>query len=183
MVRMIPVLMALILLLSVPAAAAEVTENESLEVSDPTVAETAASETGLDEDSTAVLSDGASLSGGYYFVCDCDLGYDLKFYVPVEWAHDAFALDASGDLINMSNSTCYAYCPEFPEYSVYCSRFSNFIYRSNNLTYDLNITEISDTNLDLLQDESYHLSDSDMLVLIAGLIFFFGAGFMVLRRR
>lgn len=50
-------------------------------VSDPApIAEDEAS------DSAALAS--SDLSGGYYFVCDCDLGYDLKFYVPLEWASD-----------------------------------------------------------------------------------------------
>lgn len=131
----------------------------------------------------AALAESYDLSGGYYFICDCDLGYDLKFYVPVEWAFDAFALNASGVLVNMSTSTCYAYCPEFPEYSVSCSRFSTFTYRSNNIYTDLNISDISDTNINFLDNEVKKPSDSDMLLVIAGLIFVFGACFMILRRR
>lgn len=130
----------------------------------------------------ALAGDGA-LAGGYYFVADCALGYDLKFYVPLEWAHDVFTLDSSGAPVNLSNSTCYAYCPDYPDYTISCSRFGTFTYRATNYnTTDLEITEISETNISFLEDEMQRLSEYDLLLLIAGLIFIFGACGILLRR-
>lgn len=136
------------------------------------------------ETGVSVLAVDGSLAGGYYFVCDCALGSDLKFYVPLEWAHDVFTLDSSGEPVNLSNSTCYAYCPVYPDYTISCSRFGTFTYRASNYnTTDLQITNISDTNIEFLEDETQLPSDSDLLLLIAGLIFVFGACGLVLRRR
>lgn len=135
-------------------------------------------ETGAD----ALALDG-SLAGGYYFVCDCALGSNLKFYVPLEWAHDAFTLDSSGELVNLSNSTCYAYCPEYPDYTFSCNRFGTFTYRATNYsTTDLQIRNISETNIEFMEDEMKRPSDSDLLFLIATLIFVFGALFILIRR-
>lgn len=123
-------------------------------------------------------------AGGYYFVCDSALGNDLKFYVPLEWAHDVFTLNSSGALVNLSNSTCNAYCPAYPDYTISCSRFGTFTYRATNYnTSDLRISNISDTNIDFLEDETQIPSDSDLLLLIVVLIFVFGACGLVLRRR
>lgn len=120
----------------------------------------------------AVLAVSDPFSGGYWFVCDCALGSDLKFYVPADWACDMFALDSSGAPVNMSNTTVYAYCDQFPDYTFSCSRFGKFTYRTSNNynSADLNITEISDTNIDFLENNSYRLSDYDLCILICALI-------------
>lgn len=124
----------------------------------------------------------STLAGGYYFVADCALGSDLKFYVPLEWAHDVFTFDSSGSLVNLSNTTCNAYCPAYPDYTFSCSRFGTFTYRATNYnTTDLQIRNISETNIEILEDESRRISDSDLLVLIAALIFVFGWVFMFRR--
>lgn len=125
-----------------------------------------------------------SLAGGYYFVCDSALGNDLKFYVPLEWAHDVFTLNSSGALVNLSNTTCNAYCPAYPDYTISCSRFGTFTYRATNYnTSDLRVTNITDTNIDFLEDDTQIPSDSDLLLLIAALIFVFGLCGFILRRR
>lgn len=123
------------------------------------------------------------LAGGYYFVADCALGSDVTFYVPLEWAHDVFTLDRSGAPVNLSTSTCYAFAPAFPDYTIQCSRFGTFTYRATNYnTSDLLITEITDTNIEFLEDETQRPSDSDMLLLIAALVFVFGACSILIRR-
>lgn len=120
----------------------------------------------------AALAGSDPFTGGYWFVCDCDLGYDLKFYVPLEWATDQFTLDTSGAPVNMSNTTVNAYCPSFPDYTFFCSRFSTFTYRATNYnTSDLNITKISDTNIDFLEENSFRLSDYDLRILGCSLVF------------
>lgn len=136
------------------------------------------------ETGVSVLAVDGSLAGGYYFVCDCALGSNLKFYVPLEWAHDVFTLDSSGAPFNLSISNCYAYCPTYPDYTFVCSRMETFSYRySNYANSDLQVTNISDTNIEFLQDETQLPSDSDLLLLIAALIFVFGACGLLLRRR
>ena len=135
------------------------------------------------EEAAAPFAVSGSLAGGYYFVCDCALGSDLKFYVPLEWAHDVFTLDRSGALVNLSNTTCYAYCPTYPDYTFSCSRFGTFTYRASNYnTSDLLITNISDTNIEFLEDESRTPSDCELLFLIAAMVFIFGALSFLIRR-
>lgn len=151
--------------------------------SDPEESTEATMETTSDETDIAPLALDGALAGGYYFVCDCALGYDLKFYVPLEWAHDVFTFDSSGEPVNLSNSTCYAYCPNYPDYTFSCSRFGTFTYRASNYsTTDLNITDISETNITFLEDETPRLSDYQVLILIAAMIFLFGAVGFVTRR-
>ena len=135
------------------------------------------------EEEASPLAVSGSLAGGYYFVADCALGSAVKFYVPLEWAHDVFTLDRSGAPVNLSNSTCYAYAPAFPDYTIQCSRFGTFTYRASNYnTSDLQITNISETNIEFLEDETQRPSDSDVLLLIAALVFVFGACFILIRR-
>lgn len=132
-------------------------------------------ETAENEENISALAADSDLSGGYYFVCDCDLGYDMKFYVPLEWAHNVFALDGSGAPVNMSTSTCYLYCPAYPDYTFSASRFGTFTYRASNYnTTDLEIRNINDTNITFIEDESNRLSDSEVLLMIACMIFMFG---------
>ena len=124
----------------------------------------------------AVSSVSDALSGGYYFVCDCALGSDLTFFVPLEWAHDVFTYDSSGAPVNLSNNTCYAYCPDFPDYTFSCSRFGTFTYRASNYnTSDLHITEVTDTNMSFFEGSGTSLSDSDLVMLCCVLIFFVAA--------
>ena len=135
------------------------------------------------EEEASPLAVSGSLAGGYYFVADCALGSAVKFYVPLEWAHDVFTLDRSGAPVNLSNSTCYAYAPAFPDYTIQCSRFGTFTYRASNYnTSDLQITNISDTNIEFLEDETQRPSDSDVLLLIASLVFMFGSLCILIRR-
>lgn len=124
--------------------------------------------------SVAAVSD--ALSGGYYFVCDCALGSDLTFYVPLEWAHDVFTFDRSGAPVNLSNNTCYAYCPDFPDYTFSCNRFDTFTYRATNYnTTDLRITEVTDTNMSFFEGSGTSMSASDLQILCCVLIFFVAA--------
>lgn len=130
----------------------------------------------------AALAGSDPFTGGYWFVCDCSLGYDLKFYVPAEWSTDLFTLDSSGAPVNVSNSTVYAYCDSFPEYTFSASRYGRFVYRGSNYNnVELNITRISDTNIDFLEDNPVRLSDQDFRVLACSLIFLVAA-ILIIRR-
>ena len=120
----------------------------------------------------AALAGSDLFAGGYWFVCDCVLGYDLTFYVPADWADGQLTLNSSGAPVNMSNNTVYAYCPDFPDYTFSAARFSTFTYRASNYnTVDLNVTSISDTNIDFLDDGSRRLSDYQLKVLSCALVF------------
>lgn len=174
MYRLLCFSLCLVFLLALPVSASETTT--------PTADSEAI--TDIPEDTPMALLITGSLSGGYYFICDCSLGDGLKFYVPLEWAHNALAIDSSGAPVNMSTSTCYAYCEDYPSYTFSCSRFGTFTYRSTDYsTTDLEVTNIADTNIQFLEDESYRLSDYDMLVLIASLLFLSVILPVVLRRR
>lgn len=183
-------MIVIICMLAVPVSAAAIDEEGSTygTVTDPTDS-LADSEVSSDpvpaeeENSVSALSvaDG-DLAGGYYFVCDCALGDDLKFYVPVEWAHDVFTTDSSGELVNLSSSTCYAYCPDYPDYTFSCSRFNSFTYRaSGSTTADLNISSVSDTNMSFFDSDSVLLSSEDILLLMAAFLFVL-IGLTVIRR-
>lgn len=124
------------------------------------------------EANPVLLALDSDLAGGYFFTCDCALGNGLRFYVPLEFAHDVFTFDGSGTLINLSNSTCYAYCPDFPDYTISCSRFSSFTYRASNYnTADLNIHNVTESNMTFLEGDGLPLSDLDVKLLIFAMIF------------
>ena len=152
------------------------------ELDPETPMESSPSSVALAEEASPLAVSG-SLAGGYYFVADCALGSAVKFYVPLEWAHDVFTLDRSGAPVNLSNSTCYAYAPAFPDYTIQCSRFGTFTYRASNYnTSDLQITNISDTNIEFLEDTTQRPSDSDMLLFISSILVVFGFSILVSRR-
>lgn len=178
------------LMLAVPVSASSVDEegasdgtvaNSAAAASDQEVTETSVSAQEANSVAPLAVADG-DLAGGYYFVADCALGSDIKFYVPLEWAHDVFTIDSSGNLVNLSNSTCYAYCPDYPSYTFSCSRFNSFTYRASNYdTSDLEITDISETNMSFMDSNTFMLSDQDFQLLIAALIFVV-AGLIIIRR-
>lgn len=135
------------------------------------------------EEEASPLAVSGSLAGGYYMLVDCALGSDVMLYVPLEWATDVFTLDRSGAPVNLSNSTCYAYAPAFPDYTIQCSRFGTFTYRSSNYnTMDLMIMEISESNIRFLDDTAPLLSDRELLLLIFVVLFLFGAFSILIRR-
>lgn len=152
---------------------------EGTDSTDPSDPETDTPAPLADQEGTqdpALLAVSGGLAGGYYFTADCALGSDLTFYVPLEWAHDVFTLDSSGAPVNLSNNTCYAYCPDYPEYTFNCSRFGTFTYRASNYnTTDLNITDISDTNMTFFEGNGVGLSDQDAQLLTNVLIFIVAA--------
>ena len=174
-------LVIFVLLLVIPAYATDVdggnVDDGVIESSDPTVPlASVAEESSLPSEEVgqdpALLAESDAFSGGYWFVCDCALGYDLKFYIPVDWADGQFTFNSSGAPVNMSNSTVYAYCPDFPDYTFSAARFSEFTYRATNYnTSDLNISKVIDTNIDFLDDGSRRLSDYQLKVLSCALVF------------
>ena len=129
----------------------------------------------------------ADLQGGYYFVADSALGTGLKFYVPAEYATGSLTYDSSGYLFNLTGSSIYLYCPDYPDYTIYAPRFSVFQYRSGSgsgYTYvDLNAANVTDTNVQIYDaDPGKSLGTSEVLMIIVSLIVVLIACFVILRR-
>lgn len=163
--------LALALTLALPVNAAEVSPDESI----PVISETVPSETEpvgqIQLGDPALYTIGGSLSGGYFFDCNCSLGNGIRFYVPVEWAQDTFALDSTGAPVNMSNNTVYAYCPAFPEYTFSASRFNTFTYRGDGVqARDLVITSVTDSNIHFLKDTVSYPGVQELLVIAVCLL-------------
>lgn len=110
------------------------------------------------------------LAGGYYFVADSALGNGLRFYVPAEFASGSLTYDSSGYLFNLTTSSIYLYCPDYPDYTIYAPRFSGFQYRTSNSSgytnVDLKVANVTDTNVELLQDDPVLLPDLQVLLIM-----------------
>lgn len=81
--------------------------------------------------SPSPASDTASslVSGLASYYVNSNLG-KIHLYVPVGVSGDCLRL-SSGSLLNMSNSSVYLYCPEFPNYSFWANRFQGVQYRQS----------------------------------------------------
>lgn len=129
----------------------------------------------------------ADLAGGYYLTGDSALGSDLTFYVPAEYASGALTYNSSGYLFNLSNSSIYLYCPDYPDYTIYAPRFSVFQYRTSSgtgYTYvDLNLTDVTAANVEILTESpSLALSSEKILVMILAVVIVGVGAFVLLRR-
>lgn len=163
--------LSLVFVLALPVNATEVSSDESI----PVVSESVPIETEpvgqIQLGDPALYTVGGSLSGGYFFDCNCSLGNGIRFYVPVEWAQDALAIDSTGAPVNMSNSTVYAYCPAFPEYTFSASRFNTFTYRGDGLqSTELGITSVTESNIKFLKDTVLYPGVQELLVMAVCLL-------------
>ena len=127
-------------------------------------------------DDVPVLYASGGIVGGYYFVCDCALGNDIKFWIPADFASDSISIDGSGSLVNMTNSTIYLMPDDTTinnNYTIQAPRFSSFQYRRDSSGYtwsSLAITNISDTNISWLDDTPQAVPISRYFVLIASIL-------------
>lgn len=127
-------------------------------------------------DDVPILYASGGIVGGYYFVADCALGQGVKFWVPADFAQGSITMDSSGSLVNMTNSTIYLMPDDSSLNSVYtiqAPRFSSFLYRRDASGYtwsDLNISNISDTNISWLDDTVQAVPPSSYFVLIASIL-------------
>lgn len=129
----------------------------------------------------------SDLTGGYYITGDSSMGTGLKFYVPSNFVSGSLTYDDAGYLFNLTNSSIYLYCPDYPDYTIYAPRFSVFQYRESSGTgyiyQDLNLTNVSDTNVEILTASPVPILDSDqVLVLILAVLIVFVGAFVILRR-
>ena len=130
---------------------------------------------------------GAELAGGYYITGDCALGKGLTFYVPSTYASGSFTYDENGNLFNLTSSTVYLYCTDYPDYTFSASRFSTFQYRTDSgygsNTADLNLNNVTETNVEILMESpSLALSQDKLLVMILVVLIVGVGAFVILRR-
>lgn len=130
---------------------------------------------------------GAELSGGYYITGNSALGDDLTFYVPSDYAAGSLTYDSSGNLFNLTSSSIYLYCPDYPDYTIYAPRFSAFQYRSgtgSGYTYvDLNLKNISEGNVEVFEKDPSPLHGADTVSIMILAVLIVGVGAFVLLRR
>lgn len=132
---------------------------------------------------------GAELAGGYYITGDSALGEDLTFYIPSGYAEGSLTYDENGYLFNLTSSSIYLYCPDYPDYTIYASRFSGFQYRTDSdygsMYVDLQLTNVSDTNVEILTESpvpSVILDEDVLLVMILSVLMIGVGAFVILRR-
>lgn len=109
----------------------------------------------LQSDALAVPADypaSAPLAGGYYFDCDAGL-----LYVPKEVQHGSFTLNASGDLVNITESTVRGLLERSgSSYEAQFTSFGTLQYRVRTGSYwewqDISSGTISSTNVEILDD-------------------------------
>lgn len=81
-----------------------------------------------------------------YFDISCDLG-DIRLYLP--YGVDLNSIQLQGRMLyNVTNSTIYLYCPDYPDTTFQAARFQNVTYRHSGTGYqtqDLSGVSIQDT--------------------------------------
>lgn len=125
---------------------------------------------------SAIPYSNEELSDGYYFVCNCVLGDNLKFCVPVEFAVGGFAKADTGELINMTSNTFSTTFRSGRKTYIITAPSMSYLtyYEMRSLpdgesiqTFDLNETVI-DSNMSFLHDTPQAVPDSTYwIVLIA----------------
>lgn len=136
----------------------------------------------------AVPAMAADLSGGYYIEGDSALGTGLRFYVPADFAAGSLTYDSSGYLFNLTASSIYLYCPDYPDYTIYASRFSGFQYRQSSGSgyqyQDLNLRNVTAANVEILQEDPVQLpSTTSLLVGVVAAVCIVGAVLIISPRR
>lgn len=133
-----------------PALAASSVSDPTVGVSDsstiPTETDTVSVSDSLPVfDSGAALSDGAGeFSDLAYLDVSCNLG-DLRLYLPHGVELSVMQV-RDGLLYNVSNTTVYLYCPDYPDYTFSASRFSPVMYRADGYnSFTLSEVVISDS--------------------------------------
>lgn len=134
-------------LMVIPAAATEVTQPD---------------QTLSSGDSAVFVSVSDTFEGFQYIVVDSSLG-EIRLYFPDGVSPSSFVV-SKGALINMSNSTIYLYCPEYPDYTFSAARFSPLSYRADNYSS----TVLSGVSL---LDQSYSVDDYTDTIVIFLLLF------------
>lgn len=116
-------------------------------------------------DTGAAISDGAGeFSDLAYLDLNCNLG-DIRLYLPHGVDHNVVQV-RDGVLYNVSNSTIYLYCAQYPDYTFSGSRFSPVMYRADGY----NSIPLSGVSVSFT---SWALDECFNYVIVFGIIFLF----------
>ena len=113
----------------------------------------------LASDAQPFALSGSPLAGGYYIDCSTSALGDVRIYVPCEYQYGSFTTNSNGDLVSLRSSTVTGllYSGGTP-YTVRWSSFGTPQYRSYSGSsysyYDLGVSEILDTNIQILSSDS-----------------------------
>lgn len=103
------------------------------------------SELSVSDDSISLyasVSSDSLTSGLACYHVDSNLGI-IHLFLPLDFTLDVFRLD-NGSLYNMSNSSVYLYCSEFPSYTFWANRFGVVQYRpSGSFQETYSLTNVS----------------------------------------
>ena len=116
----------------------------------------------------------SSPKGGYYFIADCALGNNIKFWVPADFSSDSLSFDNDG-LINMTNSSIYIVADDsaYSNYTIYAPRFGHFQFRMNSSGYDyhdLAISGVADSNFSFLLDTPQAVPERMYFIVLVSII-------------
>lgn len=113
----------------------------------------------LASDAQSFALPGAPLAGGYYFDCSTSALGDVRIYVPYEYQHGSFTTNSNGDLVSLRSSTVTGIL--YSGDTSYTVRWSSFgtpqyrFYSGSSSSYrDLGVSEILDTNVQILSSDS-----------------------------
>ncbi len=102
---------------------------------------------------------------------------DVRLYFPVNRQYDTFAVDTSGNLINVTDSTIYGYVVSSGPYRVRFDSFSGASYRlldSSNSWRDTTVSDITDSTISILDESNLSPLLPDTQVLVCLILFLLG---------
>ena len=113
----------------------------------------------LASDAQPFALSGAPLAGGYYIDCSTSALGDVRIYVPYEYQRGSFTTNTSGDIVSLRSSTVIGLLYDGDTaYTVRWSSFGTPQYRSYSGSsysyYDLGVTQILDTNIQILSSDA-----------------------------
>lgn len=118
----------------------------------------------------------APFTGGYYISADTNLG-DAVLYVPKEYQYGSFALDTSGNLVNLTAGTISGILKVGSRsYNLRISSFSTPEYREQSGSswswYDLTVRDIVSANVQIFEDgDAVRLWPTDTVLLLILILF------------
>lgn len=127
---------------------------------------------------------------GYYFICDCVLGEDLKIYVPVEFSVGSFAISDTGALTNMTLKSFETTVRiGHKSYTVKASSMGGLMYSENKFLgggtiefFDLN-ENVKESNISFLHNTPQAVPNSTYWIVLISIIIILGCLFCFIWRR
>lgn len=127
---------------------------------------------------------------GYYFTCNCAFQENLTVYVPVEFSKEAFSLDDSGDIVNMTLKDFeFRIRKDRYIYVISAPSMSGFTYHIETLSGSFDPMEvydfeesIIDSNISFLRNTPQAIPDWEYWSILLSVIVLFGSIFIFWRR-